>query len=184
METSKVDGAIQAVSGARPRTAAFWMAAAVWLGADSVAQEPKTESVVVIVNKSNELSEISGRDLRALFRLDRLSWPAAAGKIGGTEVSLILRSSESAEQKVVQDRIYGMTSDQLERHWVEIIYQGKISNAPAVKSSAAQAIRAVVRDPSAVSFVLKKDVTADVKILRIDGTAPGDAAYPLLVSRE
>ncbi len=147
-------------------------------------QEAHLESVAVIVNKQNELSELSNKELRAIFRQDRRTWPSGTGAIAGTDVSLVLRSSECVEQKVVLDRVYNMTADQLERHWVEIVYQGKISAAPAIKNGAAQAIRAVARNAGTISFVLLKDVTADVKVLKIDGELPGTAKYPLLVTKE
>src|SRR5438105_3830785 len=103
-------------------------------GSSQARQDARQDCVVVIVNKQNELSDLSLKDLRTLFRLDRRTWPSGTGPVSGTDVSLLLRSSDSVEQKVVLDRIYGMTADQLERHWVEIIYQGKVSSAPTVKS--------------------------------------------------
>lgn len=138
----------------------------------------------MVVNRQNDLSDLSLKELRTLFRLDRRTWPSGAGSLSGTDISLLLRNSDSVEQKVALDKIYGMTADQLERHWVEIIYQGKVSSAPAVKSGVAQAIRAVSRNASGISIILLKDVSSDVKVLKIEGELPGSAKYPLVIPKE
>lgn len=170
--------------GARGPGLLAWAAIFALSGVARAEQEHHPDSVAVIVNKENALSEMSLKELRLVFRLDRRTWASGSGPIAGTDVSLVLRNSECVEQKVVLDRIYEMTADQLERYWVEIIYQGKISGAPVVKAGASQAIRAVSRNASGISIVLLKDVTPDVKVLKIDGFLPGDSSYPLLVAKE
>jgi hypothetical protein len=37
----------------------------------------------------------------------------------------------------------------------------------------------VVAIPGSISFMLTDDVTADVKVVRVDGKLPGDEGYPL-----
>ncbi|MBI4230657.1 MAG: hypothetical protein HY608_07455 [Planctomycetes bacterium] len=59
------------------------------------------------------------------------------------------------------------------------IYQGDIVSAPPTRVSASAAIRAVSRDEGGISFVLVNDVTADVKVLRIDGRLPAEGGYLL-----
>lgn len=142
-------------------------------------QETKSDPVAIIVNKQNALGDLSLKDLKAIFRADRRSWSKDAGELSGKDVSLVLRSSDSPEQKLVLDKVYGMTAEQLERYWVEVIYQGRLSSSPTTKASAGQAVRAVSRDPAAISFVLLKDVTGDVKVLSVEGKAPGAEKYPL-----
>ena len=142
-------------------------------------QAAKPEPVAIIVHKQNELKSLTFKELRALFKLEKRAWPAGAGNVSGKGVALLLRASGAPEQDLVLEKVYEMNAGQLERFWVEGIYQGKIAAAPATKGSAAQAIKAVARDPAAISFVLLKDVTDDVKVLAIDGEAPGGEKYPL-----
>ena len=165
-----------------------WAGFAVLLGAAALGQEPsvavqtqaaKPEPVALIVHKQNELKGLTLKELRALFKLEKRSWPAGAGGVSGKGVSLLLRASGTPEQDLVLDKVYEMNAGQLERFWVEGIYQGKFAAAPATKGTPAQAIKAVARDPAALSFVLLKDVTDDVKVLAIDGEAPGGDKYPL-----
>ncbi|HXX92682.1 MAG TPA: substrate-binding domain-containing protein [Planctomycetota bacterium] len=142
-------------------------------------QDPPRPPIAIIVNRQNEISDVSTRDLKAIFRAEKRSWPAGKGPSAGRDVTLILRSSESREQAAILDAVYGMTAEQLERYWVEVVYQGKLSAPPATKVTSAQAIRAVARDPGAISVVLLKDVTPDVKVVTIDGKAAGAAGYLL-----
>ena len=151
--------------------------------ASSSPRIPAGEPVAIVVHKQNALTEISLKDLRGFFMMEKRTWPAGAGPVSGKDVVLFLRSSDSAEQKTALEKIYGMSADQLERHWVEFIYQGKISSAPVAKNSAAQVLRAVSREPAAISFLLLKDVTADVKILKVDGESPESEKYPLVAAR-
>ena len=142
--------------------------------------DPQDEEVVAVVNKENETSDISLKDLRSLLKLERRFWPSTAGATGGKQVMVYLRESGSAEQKVTLERVYEMSAEALEKYWVEKVYRGDIASPPATKGSATQAARGVGKEPGGISFMLKKDFNpALLKVLKIDGKAPGEEGYPL-----
>lgn len=147
-------------------------------------QVERVEEVAIIVNKENETTNLSMKELRAYFRLDRRTWSVSKGAAAGKDVVLYLRESGSKEQDAILEVVYEMSQEKLERYWVEKVFQGRITSAPATKGSSDSALRAVGRDAAALSFVLASAVNDKVSVLRIDDKSPGEKGYPLVIPKK
>ncbi|HED65478.1 MAG TPA: hypothetical protein ENJ09_07970 [Planctomycetes bacterium] len=134
----------------------------------------------IIANPKQTAVGLSSADLKALFRADQQYWPT---KEKG-RVNLFLPKTGSAEMKAALSLIYGMSESDLKKHWVEMIYQNKISARPKEFPSAQILVRIVAKDKDALTIVPAAAVAEDssVKVLRIDGKLPGDEGYPLVLT--
>lgn len=147
-------------------------------------EKPPPGHLAVIVNKANTLEGLSLEELRAIVKLEKRTWSGSAGEeVGGKDIIVYLRPSDSGEQKCLLDTVYLMTAEELERYWVKRIYQGEIVSAPATRRTGALAVKSVGREKSAVSFVIKEEASDAVRVLKIAGRLPGEDKYPLLVHK-
>jgi len=129
--------------------------------------------LAVIVNPANSVTELSSGELREILLLERQHWRAA------DRIYLLLPESGTAEKALMLRRALRMTEDQLHRLYLGKLYGGEIPEFPRALPSGASARRIVARAPNAVALVDASAVDGTVKVLRIDGRRPGEAAYPL-----
>jgi hypothetical protein len=123
----------------------------------------------VIVHPATPDTSITMRELARLFRGEYSSLP------GGDRVRLVEHTAARAAfyQGVVQ-----MSGDQFRRHWIRVVFAGNPVTPPEGFESVADAVRFVATHRGALAFV-NGPVDATVKVLLIDGRAPGDPAYRL-----
>ena len=65
------------------------------------------------------------------------------------------------------------------RHFIQLSYAGRSQSAPKELSSAANVRKFNFNVPGAIGYVRASEVDDTVKVVRIDGNLPGDAAYRL-----
>jgi hypothetical protein len=125
--------------------------------------------VLIIVHPSTPDTSISMQELARLYRGDYLALPS------GVRARLVEHSPARATfyQRVVQ-----MSGDQFRRHWIRVVFAGNPVTPPEGFESAQDAMRFVASHKGAVAFV-DGPVDATVRVLMVDGKAPGDPAYPL-----
>jgi hypothetical protein len=123
----------------------------------------------IIVHPATPDTSITMRELARLFRGEYSSLP------GGDRVRLVEHSAARAAfyQGVVQ-----MSGDQFRRHWIRVVFAGNPVTPPEGFDTVIDAVRFVATHRGALAFV-NGPVDASVKVLLIDGRAPGDPAYPL-----
>ena len=98
---------------------------------------------------------------------------------GATRVTLLIRAPTSHERDVVLKTIYHMTEAEYRQYWISKVFRAESSNGPKIVYSNSMADQLVFAIPGSVAFVDSKDVPKGLKVVKIDGTLPGDAAYPL-----
>jgi hypothetical protein len=72
-----------------------------------------------------------------------------------------------------------MTEAQFRQHWIGKVFRADTPSGPKIVYSAEMAIDQVSRIPGAITFVLAPVTNRSVKVLRIDGRAPGQSGYSL-----
>lgn len=70
-----------------------------------------------------------------------------------------------------------MDADAIARYWIDQRIRGK--QAPRTLPSTDLRVRVVVKLPGAIGYVSASRVTAEVRVLRIDGRLPNESGYPL-----
>lgn len=129
--------------------------------------------LAVVVNKSTGVETISSADLRLMFLGEKTKWP------DGKKVTTVQTSSESPEGALLLKLVCKMSDAALKRYYLQAAFTGKEILPPADVASAAALKQLVARTPGAIGCILASDVDATVAVLKVDGTAPGEAGYKL-----
>ncbi len=138
----------------------------------AAAASAAAEPTAVIVHRDNPREDVGAEELRSIFLGRRTEWP------DGTRAAPIDQAPSAAGREAFLRAVLGMSRDQFAEHWVDQQVRGA-GAGPRVAASPAAAVRLVARDRGAVAFVPLSQVTAAVKVLRVNGKAPKDPDYPM-----
>jgi phosphate transport system substrate-binding protein len=129
------------------------------------------DDLVVIVNKSNSVDNLTKAQLRKLVLGEQSSWP------GGKNVSVILRTPGQPERSGVLHSICGMSEDDFNQHLMRASFAGSTGGAPKALGSAVAVRQLVMTLPGAIGFVRAADLNESVKAVSVDGVAAGGPGY-------
>jgi ABC-type phosphate transport system substrate-binding protein len=135
------------------------------------------EALAVIVNKNNTVESMSFDELRKYCLQERKHW------VDNRRVTVVLRDPGQAEREAVLQLIYRMNESDFNRYFLQSEFTGEVQSAPKRLSSAVGVKRFIFNVPGAIGFVRASDVDGTVKVLHVNGYAPGDPQYPLRLSR-
>jgi hypothetical protein len=133
------------------------------------ARDPN--ALAVIVNKNNPVNDLSSSDLRRILLGEREYWK------GSRKITLLLPTL-GTQERVSTLRLVDMDEADYKKHWVEKSSASGTSVVPAAPASGF-AVNLVAETEDAIAVVPMADVKGSVKVLRIDGYLPSDAAYPI-----
>ena len=131
------------------------------------------ESLAVIVNRNNPVENVSLEELRKFCTVERKYWG------DNKRVTVVLRDPGHAERDAVLALIYRMGESDFTRHFLQGEFTGEVQSAPKHLSTGTGVRRFVFNVPGAIGFVRPAEADATVKIVRVNGFAPGDPQYPL-----
>jgi phosphate transport system substrate-binding protein len=137
-----------------------------------IIQNRSQVELAIIVNKSNPNDNLSFSELREYFMAERNNWSGGAGK-----VRVIMREPGGLERTTVLRLIYDMDEKDFNSYFLGKKFRGEILEEPRVRSSTPDMIKTISNVPGAIGYVRTDEVDASVKVLRVDGLAPGDAGY-------
>jgi len=137
-----------------------------------------TEPLVIVVNRSNPVDDISFAELRRIFLGNRSHWA------NGRRITLVMREPGEPERATILRDVCGMTEDQLKNHFLHGLFTGEILVSPKILSSPTGVRKFIFNVPGAIGYLRIGDVDATVKVLRIDELLPEDKGYKLRVQTE
>lgn len=126
--------------------------------------------IVVVVNRENPRGNLSLPDLRDLFL-------GALTQFKGGERVVLLESSGPRQR--FYDAVLHMSEDRVKRHWIGLVFSGEGVVPPREFREPADLVHYVAGHPGAVGFVPAAAADSTVKIILIEGLAPGDPRYPI-----
>lgn len=129
------------------------------------------DDMLVIVNKSNPVDNVSKAQLRKLLLGEQDSWP------GGKKVSVILRSPGQPERAGVLKSVCGMSEDDFVQAKMHASFSGDAGAVPKALGTGAAVRLLVTTLPGGLGFVHASDVTDSVKVVTVDGVAAGQPGY-------
>ena len=135
-------------------------------------QGSNVESLAIIVHKSNPVSNLSLDELRRVFMSEQGYWPQRS------RVAVVMREQGQPERSAVLRSVFRMT----EREYARFVLQAEFTEksfGPKVVSSSMGMLRFVHYVTGGIGYVRAGDVDDSVKVLRIDGAAPGEPGYKL-----
>jgi ABC-type phosphate transport system substrate-binding protein len=130
-------------------------------------------SVAVIVNQSNSVREMSLRDLEKMLKVEKQYWD------DGKKVYLVLQESGSAEKEIIREKLLHMSDGDVKKLMLAKLFRGEITSLPKTLSSRASVVKFVAAVPNAIGYVDVSMADPSVRVLKIDGKAPGDPGYQL-----
>ena len=141
----------------------------------SGAQSAHAQStrVAIVVHPSTPVRNLTLDQLRRVFLAEQQYWP------DGTRITLLVRAPQAPERAVVLARVYRMDEEQYRQYWVGKMFRAEVASGPQIVFDAHMAQELVSEIRGAITFVPASDVTANARVLRIDGKLPGEAGYPL-----
>jgi phosphate transport system substrate-binding protein len=130
--------------------------------------------LAVIVNKSNPVEDLSLAELREFFMAERGNWPN-----GGGRVRVVMIEPGNTAREAALRLIYKMNEKGYDSYFLGKKFRGEVLEEPRQQSSPNDVIKFVSLVPGAIGYVRPEEVDASVKVLRVDGLAPGDPGYKL-----
>jgi ABC-type phosphate transport system substrate-binding protein len=136
-------------------------------------QSNPAEPLVIVVNRSNPVNELSFDELRRIFLGNRSHWP------NGRRITLVMREPGEPERRTVLHEVCGMNEDQFKNHFVHGLFTGEILVSPKILSSPTGVRKFIFNVPGAIGYLRVADVDDSVKVVRIDELLPDDKGYKL-----
>jgi len=112
-------------------------------------------------------------DLRRILLGDREFWTS------GLRVTLFIRAPIARERDAAVKDVCQMTEAQFRQHWIAKVFRADTATGPKIVYSSQMALEQVSRTPGAMAFVEAPLAGKGVKVLKIEGKAPGQAGYKL-----
>ena len=90
-------------------------------------------------------------------------------------ITLLIRAPVAHERDVVLKNLCQMTEAQFRQHWIGKVFRADTALAPKIVYSSEMTVSMVNRFPGAIAFVDASLVGKGLKVMKIDGHAPGEA---------
>src|ERR1700674_1390080 len=149
------------------------MAALVLASEPTANSSSPSNDLVIIINKSNPVDDISLANLRKIFLAEQKYWP------NGRRVTVVMREPGQTERAAVLRQVYRMSSSDYARYFMHAEFTGEGQGVPKSLSSAAGVRKFVYNVPGAIGYVRADEVDGSIKVARVDGRAPGEPGYRL-----
>ncbi|HLL75489.1 MAG TPA: hypothetical protein VK421_09510 [Pyrinomonadaceae bacterium] len=131
-------------------------------------------TLAVIVHKSNPTENLSTAELREYFLSERTSWPTKQ------KVRAVMIAPGRPERQALIELALDMRREQdYQAHFLRAKFTEQATEQPRELQSAADVLRFVSNVPGALAYVPASEVDPSVKVVRVDGLAPGDPGYRL-----
>lgn len=130
-----------------------------------------TPDIAVVVNQDVKVDNLTRAELRRVLLGDREFWPS------GVRVALLIRAPIARERDAALKDICQMTEAQFRTYWISKVFRAEIGSGPKIMFTPQMALEQVARTSGAITFVETPVTVTGVKVLRIDGKAPGQAGY-------
>ncbi len=138
----------------------------------SIADEPA--DLAVVVNKATTPDTADLGEIRQMILGERLKW-----RNDGEPVIAVQTPPDSPERALEMKTVYRMNDSALRRYYMLAVFNGKEVAQPRDVSSAAALKKFVATNPGSIGCILASEVDASVKVLKVDGAAPGEPGYKL-----
>ncbi|MBI4475303.1 MAG: hypothetical protein HY646_21750 [Acidobacteria bacterium] len=135
--------------------------------------EAAAADIAIVAHPQVPVDSLSFADLRKLLLGDRQFWTS------NIRVTLLIRAPVAKERDVILTKIYQMNEAQFRQYWIGKVFRAEASAGPKIVYSNDMAASLVGTIPGSVAFVDAAQIPKGLKVLKIDGRAPGEQGYPL-----
>jgi ABC-type phosphate transport system substrate-binding protein len=117
------------------------------------------EEVDVVVNKSNNITALSGEEVRRIFVGEKSSWP------GGKRITVLMLAADQPERLVILREVFKMNESDYTKYFLQAAFTGRVQAAPRDLPSVAQMKAHLAANSNAIGYLKKEDVDDSVKVL-------------------
>ena len=142
-------------------------------GSQSSPGAKETGDIAVVVNAANPVNELSVPELRKMLTGDRRFWQ------GNVQVKLVLCAPGLRERDQVLASLLKIKNKEFAGLWRAKVFRGEAAEEPLSVTSASTAQRSLLAMPGGITFVMVKDPSQQLKVLKIEGKLPGEPGYVL-----
>ncbi|PWT81396.1 MAG: hypothetical protein C5B58_09915, partial [Acidobacteria bacterium] len=139
------------------------------------ARANPSQTLAIVVNRSNPIDNLSFVELRKIFLGDRNHWP------NGHRIAIAMLEYGHTERRAVLRSIYHMDEKAYEDFLLRGMFRGDVFVAPKTLTSPTIVRKFVFNAPGAIGYMRASDVNESVKVVRIDGLLPEDKGYRLQI---
>lgn len=129
-------------------------------------------TIAVVVNPKNRMSNIDLDELRRVFLGKRINGP------GGDRLTPFNHRKETETRTRFDEVVLGMSPEEVERYWIDQRIRGG-AKPPRSVSPVATLLAVVAKVPTAIAYAPEDDLTNAVRVIDVDGKAPGDDGYAI-----
>jgi len=139
----------------------------------AVITAAQAKDIALVSNKANGVTDVSMFELVKICKGQTNRWPK------GKPVTLFSLNPASTEMKMVVEKVYGLSSNEVSA-LITSANHGR-ANHPAivVVNSDKDLVEAVESTPGAVGLVDVYSITGGITVLRVESKLPLEAGYPL-----
>ena len=118
--------------------------------------------LTVISNQKGSPSSLKFSELKSIFMGEQQRWR------NGTKITIALMKTNTPSGKNTSQKIYGMSSDELNKFWLALVFQGK-AQAPNFFNSETELENFVAQNPGAIGILYQVDANDEVKTVMVEG---------------
>ncbi|WP_263355081.1 type 2 periplasmic-binding domain-containing protein [Acidicapsa acidisoli] len=137
-----------------------------------------SESLAIVVNKSNPIDELSFVELRRVFLGERSHWS------NGRRITVVMREPGEPERRTILREVCTMNEAQFKTHLLGGLFTGDILVSPKILAAPSGVRKFVFNVPGAIGYLRMSDVDATIKVVRVDKLLPEDRGYRLRIRAE
>src|SRR5215831_14462113 len=134
-----------------------------------------SQSLAIVVNRSNPVNNLSFSELRKIFMGDRNHWP------NGHRIAIVMLEYGQPERRAVLRLVYRMDEKTYQDFLLRGVFRGDVFVAPKILASPTIVRKFVFNAPGGIGYLRASDVDESVKVVRIDGLLPEDKGYRLQI---
>jgi phosphate transport system substrate-binding protein len=134
------------------------------------AAHAMADDVAVVVNRSNPTDSVSMTELRKIVLAQQRQWS------NGKKIAVTM---SAADRAATLKAVSGMSETDYNVHFMHATFNGEDADPAKIVSSASHVKQAVAAAPAGVGFIRAGDIDESIKVLKINGLAPGQPGYPL-----
>jgi ABC-type phosphate transport system substrate-binding protein len=130
-------------------------------------------TIAIIVNKANIVDMLSAKQLKQIFSGEKARWP------DGQKIQTLAAGSGPPDYEGAIQFLFGMNETEYRKYRLHASFTGNLEQIPREPGLAQVVVNLVAFAPGAIGFVRADLVNPSVKVIKIDGFAPGAEGYPL-----
>ena len=129
--------------------------------------------IALVSNKSNAVGALTVNDLVRLCKAQTTHWP------DGKPVTFVMRSPSAPEMKIILEKVYGMSENELNSLIVTSNHGRPAHPAILVATSDDELLNKVASTPGAIGVVDVYSINSSVAVVKIGGKLPLEPGYLL-----